>query len=447
MFFLTTGFVILFAISMLITNGDIFRPSVIVLAVMVAASISACYLEQVWKFTLLPITAFLLLLSVSIIIFVDFWCYSTTRNRRTNKGIYNGCLETIDVKKGIIFLVIIFDIVTFYMHYKYLIDAVGGGSIFSMATTYRMLTVAETLKSSMPSLLSRFIRLDQNFAFIFLYIGINNIIIKRKLKGNILYFIPVALYMLDSLLTGARGYLMYIVFAALIYSYFIMQRKTGWTYSVSRKYIKIVCVVGIVGAIIFTLIGGSLGRTQNASLLLLISRYLGGGIALFNDFLSGNPSHSNSFGAATFVTLYNFLSRRLGIDNPSLEYTQFEFRYSQGTNWGNVYTPLRRYYTDFGAYGVLILSALFALFFAVYYARLKKGQGPTNKVDFSLLYYGYFARSLFLFFFDDRLFYEFCTPSLIIYIIECYLCLIIVVSGQIPFKFKRHSFLKARIDL
>lgn len=446
MFFLTIGMVILFAISMLITKGDIFRPSVIVSAVMLAASISACYLEQVWNFTLLPVTAFLLSLSMGVIIFVDSLCYATTQDRRSIGSIHNNSLGTIEVKRGIIFLVIVFDTVTFVMHYKYLIDAVGAGSIFSMATTYRMLTVAETLKSSMPSLLSRFIRLDQNFAYIFLYIGINNTILKRKLKGNTVNFIPVALYIVDSLLTGARGYLMYLVFAALIYSYFIMQRKTGWTYSVSHKFIKIVCAVGVVGAIVFTFIGGSLGRTQSASLLLLISRYLGGGIVLLNDFLSGNLSHSNSFGSATFVALYNFLSRRIGIDNPSLEYTQFEFRYRQGTNWGNVYTPLRRYYTDFGLCGVMILSALFALFFGIYYARLKKRQGHNNKVDFSLLYYGYFARSLFLFFFDDRLFYEFCTPSLIIYVIECYVCLVIVVRGHAPLKFKRNLSLKRAAD-
>lgn len=425
-FFLIVGFLFELLLAILFSKGDFFRPSVIVSGIMFAASVCSAYLAPIWKFELQDFTVIILLASVVLIIVFD---YLTTLfyipNNKTKIT-----LEYIDVSSLILVIIICFCIFSIIWHYKYLVSAVGNMSSLSiMITRYRNMVVWGTLQTKMPSLLSRVSRLSFNFAYLSIYIFINNFIVTKSFKRNVKFLIPVILFSIESVLWGARGYIMYLIFATVIYAYVLSQRDSGWKYKLGLKYISRIVLTLSVIAILFVISGNFVGRSSYGSLFYKIALYFGGGIALLNDFFESGGIHSRGFGAATFVTMNSFLSRRFGRTDFS-EYTQFEFRSHGDYNWGNVYTAIRRYYQDFGIIGVLIFVTIFAVFFGVYYTSIKKNK-YSRKVDGALLFYGVMIRAQFLFFYDDELFSDFFTPSIIVTLIELFICVFFMTRFKI----------------
>ena len=420
MILLATGFLIEFIIAFILAKGDFFRPSVIVSGIMFTASVCAFYLESIWEFEIIWKTVILLLFPVLLMIFIDFISSLNMNFRIKSCGI-----SEIRVSSIVLISVVVFEIIICIWHLIYLRETVGDlGSLSLMIKTYRQSIVWGTLTNVMPSLLSRFIRIMSDFSFIFLYIFINNYIINRKIILNLKYIIPTLVYCLDSLLFGARGYILYMIFSASVYFYVLYQRSTGWKVRKGLKIVGRILTMMIISAVAFVMFAGFVGRSTSGNFFYQLSVYFGGGIALLNDFFSGGENVTNGFGSATFVTLNKFLERHFGKVNHT-EYEQFEFRSYNGYSMGNIYTPIRRYYQDFGETGVFIMVALFAVFFGVYYTKLKKKKFG-NSIDFPLLYYGILIRAQFLFFIDDELFTDFLTPSVLTALFELWLCLLFI---------------------
>ena len=420
MFVLLSGLIILFMLAIFLSKGDYLRPSIIVSGVMFGGAVCATYLSFVWGFQLYWLTVVLFLMAVTEVVLIDALVVRSHKNRHI---IIN--LSKISVNKFVTLVIIIFGIIVFYLHYKYLIRAVGSlGSLGAMATSYRKRIVWETLDVYMPGYLTRSIRLMSNFAYIYIYIFINNCILEKKLTRNIYYLFPVVLYVGDSFLMGARGYFLYIIFGGIVYTYILLQRKNGWSKSKGYTYLKRIFVILVIIALVFIVLGGVVGRQTSGTVFYRLSTYFGGGIPLFNDYLIHGRNISPGFGASTFTTFYSFMSRRFGWDSFS-EFTQMEFRYHNGVSWGNVYTALRRYYQDFGTAGVIILVGIFSVFYSRLYVYIRN-KSRLAKIDFALLYYGILCRGLFLFFFDDELFNDFFSPSIVMNIIEMLICIWIV---------------------
>lgn len=413
-------FLIEFTIAFVISRGDFFRPSVIVSGLMFAASVCALYLSFIWKFELNLQSGSILALSVLVFVVIDFIVsrfYSTRPNAIPP--------VSIKVNKIVIYFITLFDCVVICYHFRFLKDNFGSfGSLSDMATMYRKYIVWGVLEANMSRVLTRAIRFMQNFSFILLFVFLNNILSGEKSRKNILLLMPVALYMADSILMGARGYIMYVIFAGLVYYYVLYQRKHGWQTKYSFRVVKKLIFTLFISAFGFVLMGNFVGRDSSNNMFYRLSRYFGGGIALFNDFIAGGGEASPGFGAVTFTDFYGFMHRRFGWTSYS-DINQFEFRVYDGNNWGNVYTALRRYYQDFGYLGTIIMVLILVVFFSVYYQRIKKAKNNFIS-EFAFIYYGILSRSLFLFFFDDEFFNDFCTPSILIYLLEFLICLVIV---------------------
>jgi oligosaccharide repeat unit polymerase len=180
--------------------------------------------------------------------------------------------------------------------------------------------------------------------------------------------------------------------------------------------------------------GNMFGKSEG-SIVYNISVYLGGGIGLFNDYVEKGGIATPGFGVVTFVALYKFL-KQFGFPDYT-NYFQFEFRY----DWGNIYTAIRRYYQDFGMIGVIVCMTVFAIFFSYFYSVIKKDNKP-HIIDLRLLIYGMMVRSICLFFADDELFVDFCTPTFIKTIIKFWIVSYLLTNVSITkngIKLKRNQ--------
>lgn len=428
MLILIAGLLILFLISLFFTYGDFLRPSTLVSAIMFMASVCTAYLSPIWGFSLGGETVGLILGAVSVIVAVDVLVLAMYRPRRNCMPV---SIPYIYVNKIVLILVILFNVVTIAWHFQYLVNSVGfAGTLSHMVTQYRQSVVYGIMENAMPGLLSRMIRICKDLAYIYVYIFVNNCLVSKNIKKNLFLLFPVVFYFVDSLLWGARGYILYVIFAAIVYVYILYQRRNGWKMKNGMKLIRKIGFFGVAVSIIFVALGNFVGRSATNGIFYRLSLYFGGGIALFDAFLKDGGATSSVPGMATFYNLFKFIDRRFGINSFNDQYMQFEFRNGNGLVWGNVYTALRRYYMDYQTMGVILLSAGLALFFAIFYSYIRRKR-KFGDIDISVLLYGIMSRSMFLFFFDDRLYMDFFTPSIVVILVELFLCVFLVTNVDI----------------
>lgn len=424
------GIELLFAL--LIFKADVISPSVIVSAVMFVTAFFAVYANNNYWHYNMHWNSITLLISCIFIFILGDWVGRLLFAKRSMKSYTHSEIRISGLKT---MAVLTFQVGTLIWHFKYVIDNVGAlGALGQITRAYRFAVLGDYLKLSMPSLLSRFMTFSQYIAHIYIYIFIQNVVSSKKMKGNKRYLLPVAVFFLDSLVDGARGYLVNVFCAALVYLFILTQRKNGWKLKYNFKFMRIVVFAVAIGSIAFTALGGIVGRSTDTDFFYRIAHYFGGSIPLLDDYLNGTPVSSSVWGQMTFTALNTYVYRHFNIE--ACHYLRrLEFRYSNGISMGNIYTAIRPYYQDFGLMGAIILVFLFAFFFSVYYRKLKY-KNMTANFDFPLLYFGFMANALFLFGFDDKFFSRFAVPSTITGLVFFWLIKCLLINVRIGYRGK-----------
>lgn len=427
-------------LALIITKFDILSPSVVVTAVMTVSSILAIISNSYWQVPIHQNTVLILSSGVFFFIIGDalgaFLFVNKTKKR-------DSLIGPIEIDNWKIFVICCFGLATLAWHFKFVISNVGFvTSISQLTSSYRMDVLKGTLDNKMPGLLNRFIKFNMYFAYLFTYIFVHNYICTKKIKNNLKHLIPVAIFFADSIIDAARGYLVNLVIAFVVYYYLINSRLYGWKLRNIFRSIKNIMIVFAIGAVAFTLLGTVVGRSDEYGIIYRIAQYAGGGIILFDLYLNQPPVLSQIPGEYTFTAMNKYLYRHFNIEK--LDYIRFlEFRYHKGYNMGNVYTALRPYHQDYGYVGMVGLVILFAIFFSIFYRSIVNNNFKSN-FSFKLYLYGYMANAMFLFSFDDKFFSTYVAPSfitntLIMFCLSAFVLNVKIKNCKIKISFKRNT--------
>ena len=427
-YFLGFALIVFFIFQMYVFKNDILQPSIIVNFMFVIGVIFAIYSVDLWKIELSLDTVFVILSGVITFFIASFIIQKLLGQKE--KIEYE--LRPITIKFWKIMLIIIINIIVLIMHYNWLVEIVnkhGGASDYSsMISLYRaLITNSIESTSNMPFILRQLMRVTTATAYINLYIFINNIIVNKKnFKKYILYLIPVALYLVDSMLFAARGYMINIVLAGVVFWYILFSRKRG-KFSLNKYMFKRGVLILIIMMVLFVglrqVVGRSMSYKAQSDPIYYISVYVGAPIRLLDDFIK-NPMQTNDrlWGQETFNAFYNYIYSKSD-NNAKFNSGDLEFRYANGYNIGNVYTAFRTYLSDFGYLGMIICTAMVSMFYTIFYFKLKNSR-KTKKFDFSLLVYGYLSNGLFFFSIAERPFSSFFTPGIITTFIIYYIVML-----------------------
>lgn len=424
-YLLIIGLFIILIIAIVLNKVDFLSPAVIVSGVMFVSALCAQVNYAYWKVDYHVETVVLIMAGITVFVIASALIQPVLNKK--SKKIYQN--KEIVVNRVVFFFVIIINLITIIWHFRYVVSNVGFLGTFSSITQgYRYQVLEGSLKEKMPVLLSKMITYNNNIAFVFTYIFSNNLTIKSKKNNNWINIMPIVLFSIDALIDGARGHIVNLFLAGIIFYYIISQRKIGWKYKYSLKYIKKLILLLGIGSVVFTMFGGIIGRSTESTILYRICAYAGGGIPLFDLYLSSGGMKSEIWGEMTFGSLNKFLSRRFGIEK--LNYMRsLEFRYHNGYNIGNVYTAFRPYIQDFGVEGMFLMTLIFSVLFTIFYCWVTYHYSK-KQCDMGLLLYGVIVNSLFLFVFDDKFFGTWITPSAILYVFEIWLCKFFIVDYQ-----------------
>lgn len=412
-------------LSMSITQVDWLFPSNVVL---VAYFVSACFFiseRNSWGDNLSDKTVTLLIIGITTYLLVSLAVslyFSKKRQISFQEEILveKTNVSIPDIDNIIIILIILYEVfalVNYYLEVKNNTLAVSSFStVGEMIGNYRNMTAFNNGYSiGVSSFSSNNYRIMMVLAYIFMDIIVQNMIVKKKNSHiwKLLHWIPIILFFICSLLSGGRNPLIQLVLAFIVMYYIKYRQFNNENNLKIRTIIKIILL--IIGVLIsFSVFRGIVGRTSTYSVWDYLAIYIGAPLKLFDLFVSGGSISHLYPGQETFANLL----MSLGANIPSG--ANMEFRIFNGWELGNVYTPFRRYYSDFGVWGLVILTAVEALFYTVFYSKVRRKKFVNNSLDFPTLLYSYLAVGPFYFSIVER-FYLFLSKDLLIIIVEMYI--------------------------
>lgn len=356
--------IVLLLIFFLIVRGrklDFSEPTFLLLASMLLSILFVILNYEQWNVEseLTFLTVIVIIVSIIFFIignFISKAIYASIPKKRLllNTGYTKVLVNNLTCFMAVIF--ISFSAIYYLMQLRRS-SGIGIGNFISFMTAIRPLLKENLI--SIGFIATQLFSISKAIAYIFTYIFMWNLI-KAKIVQLKLLIIPL-MYLLMSLLTSGRIYLIYYLIYAFSLYFLLSVRNRG--YSV-RTILKV--IIRLFGGIflvliIFGLLANIVGRNTQHTIFEQISVYVGGPLISFAEFINYYDYHNRPavFGEETLVGIYHLLNT-LGVTtyqaNRHLEFTQF------GNNWGNIYTALRRYIYDYGIavnMGIMTFIGLF----------------------------------------------------------------------------------------
>ena len=260
-------------------------------------------------------------------------------------------------------------------------------------------------------------------SILFLYALIHNFCFKVCKKKDIFYLLIVSFWPLYSILSSNRLDLLFLMAIFIYLLYFFFNMKNGKPVMVRRRIFKLGSKLLIVFFIFFILLTIFMGRRNTFADIHVqdyLTKYISAGIRNFDLFVK-EPHDTDGWGKETFPSIYRFIYTHFGYG----EYYKvpLEFRKIKGISLGNIYTGFRRYYSDFGVFGLMVIPFILGLLMNSLYYKAKK-LCKNNMLGFEILLFAYLSRCLFLMPIEDQFFiFEFSARGLfkilVLYILYC----------------------------
>ena len=285
----------------------------------------------------------------------------------------------------------------FYLYFRSHVSSVG---MIAEYKEYRISGDAE-----MPAYINLLLKYVQTLAYFDVFILINNSLY-GKFKESLSYLAAPLLFVFVSILSANRGNILEMLMGASACWYILYLKIRGFSKSMIKKVLK----YGVVGLlVVLSLFFLSVVYLLNSEKdwsdtnpVTYVTFYVSGSIASLDVYFKQGGLPCRWWGEETFVTLNNNLSSLFGLSRRSQRF--LEFREAINFSAVNIYTSFRRFYHDFGYFGVCFLSFLQGWISAKYYKYILKRKGQIH-VDLPLCIYCCFFYTI-PYTLTDELFYS-----------------------------------------
>lgn len=402
-YLLLFGEIILFCFAYVLTNFDLLAPSVFMCIMFVISTLFAVLNVENWDYGLgYSLEATLLILGGLFTFTVSetmFRCLlKNSKISRIDaleqKKVAEEKIEIVNVNIMIVFLIFITDLLICYLYYNEIKRIVGFGGT-EMFAEYRRMGISRMAgeeRESINGIINQLTNFPVAAGYVSGYIFIKNFFAKdRFILRQFFLASIIALGIVPGLMTAGRTQILMYFAAFLIYYYIIWNQKYSWKKNLSLKFIEIGIASIFVGIPAFYYSLKLIGRVTRLPLFDYASDYLGSSILLFGKYVE-DPIPCTIWGEESLYSVRKII-HALGLGPISTSYN-LEFR-STGVANSNIYTFFRRPLHDFGIIGMLIFTALVAIFFAWMYWGKIKGNKKRRCVNYWSLTYGYFFYWIF----------------------------------------------------
>lgn len=364
---------LILATNYLVSNRNIFFPSVIVSAVFFISVLLVVLNQSQWDYkvsfqTVCFISCALILFSIGVYVGnrvgrLARYKKSTSYLDKNSFGIEISGFNMICLSAISILITI-----SYGLHQYKLAESLGN--------TRGLGGVIETIRSQVlinPDVFQLGIVLNvgivfvRALGFVCLFMVVSSILYGKR--GILKYLIPIACLVINILFATGRSAFITMVVSCLFFIYIVQKRREVLRFN--KKMIRYTAIGVIVFFVIFRLAGVLTGKSAILSLWDTVSIYAGSSVVCLDNFLleMAEIIENNSlFGIKTFKGIYNLLNK-LGGDFPQgSNHAEFVF-WGDGKYASNVYTAFYPYLQDFGVLCTLFMQVLIGFLFGVVWKR------------------------------------------------------------------------------
>ncbi|MHC1684884.1 MAG: O-antigen polymerase [Clostridiaceae bacterium] len=380
--------ILLTIIAWIVSKGDIISPWFISCVMFFISSLTAVINMKKWGIDFSAITVITIIIAL-ISFGIGELIFLNGANKRKKVNIDCKSEEIRDayvVPKEIMIIVIILGAIICVLTYK---KAVQIAVLFGYSNSGYMFAYVRNALLYADASWGYGLAIGQYFivgaAYVFSFIFIYNLIMHKK--RDIIYLVPSIYYIINMTLSTSRsGFIKYIS-VLLFMTIILIKIKSGWKWKVSWKMVSGVIFSAVIFLYLFIQLGQLTGKSSSVNAGDIISIYTGSSIAGLNNFLLNPIPENKLFAEETLFGVYSTLNH-FGFNfdvTVGLDFVNFSNGYST-----NVYTSLRRYISDYGYWGMIIIQFLISFFCNAFYELIKN----RNKVDIWIIIYSYLAYGL-----------------------------------------------------
>ncbi len=383
------GIIIVFLVLAYLANSrDILAPGVLLVIGYTIACISCIYNIESWGVNLHYRTLFLIAFGIAFFLLGEF--FFNVAKPRTLSCVDMSQPQQISVSNAKICFFTVFNLLVLVLAIRDMLNVAGGwfGTINLTMNEYRAAFSYNDVQTD--TIVVQLMKISKGAAYTFLYVFINNLMSsnnsnkKNLFLKNIKYFIPVISYVILSLFRSGRLNAIMIMVAGLFYWYFLWHRKNGWNRVVSRKFVTRIVLLFALFCFFFFATRELVGRQNKSTFIDYLTMYYGGSFQLLDQYLTSSDVVA---GHESFPGILMSL-RKLGLYNVYIR-KSLEFRITPtGIYLGNIYTGIRRFYSDFGYLGVAIMQTIYGVLFASLYRKIRSVKVLTSRNLFLVIVYG-----------------------------------------------------------
>ena len=295
----------------------------------------------------------------------------------------------------------------------------------------------------LPVFINLLIKSVQMFSVLFSFAYVYNIVIRRHEKKDNWLLVPVVLHVIVSLLQSKRGDVVQDIIAVMVFSYIVWSRYERSCSRINRWFLLGSTLTVVTVSPLFFIATRIMGRydadsIKSIDMFYYIGVYLSGGLRSFDLYLKQGGSAARFFGEETFVTLNNFIFSHFGGGESYVRH--LEYRSGNGWGSGNIYSSFRRFYHDFGIWGICILSFIQGLISSLVYERTRREK--TDDISFSIVLYSFFAYTIVYIPIDDLFFSSVISVSGLAKTVLLYIIYIFVFMDEGSCKEVRNRILR-----
>ena len=368
--------ILLIFIFFILFGKNIITPSLLALLMFTTSTLVAILNIAKWKINISEKTVLISITSFATLCLGELYSriiFIGNHKPQNNNRKVNDDSIPILVKNNVVLIISLFALLVIIYYYKETVKLAeragfksGAGMLLLAYAREASLDEGASIEgmSGLSILLSLIVK---SIAYIFAYIFLHNKI-KCQKQGNFLLLLPVVLYIPLIVLSAGRTQFIYLIaFCFIIGITFFMQKK-NWNPVYVYKILLIGFLAIAIFLVIFTASGSLKAKSSRLSPLDTISIYAGLSIPSLDKYLTTDyiKFQNNYFGEHTLFGIYAILSK---FDKTIPHFSKpYEFSSFNGYG-GNVYTAIRRYYQDYGYFGLYFM--MFFLGFLYSYIFLK----------------------------------------------------------------------------
>lgn len=401
---------VLSLLSYLLCNKNILSPGFICCVMYTLAGVVVLVYKDKWNVMIHAETILIIILFLFLIIIGDIVATLFKKNIRIN----NKRVVYLNIRNGIMVFILLlmllgavfYSIRTFEL-YKYS----GGGSNYSLLLYYvRYAKNQMNIGVGVLATVSAWI--VEAMFLVATYVFINNIFnCKSTIKKEIKYIFPMIIHTYIAILSAGRTIIMrefiFIAVLIIVFAY----RRNSWSAKTNGKIIRIAIIASCIFLLTFYSLGFLTGKSENAILFDNVAIYIGSPLVALNNYLADPVINIGGiWGGNTLYGIYSALGKIIETI-PDLS-SPLEFINLSETFSTNIYTPIRRYFQDFGLTGVIFIA--FFIGFIYKFLLIK----VVNKTQDALtILYAYAFYPLIEIMIEERLFMDLISLKTIMIIV------------------------------